>query len=405
MSSRAPTITHDNTSLSDGLSILSATAALVLSLVSTAAISETVVVDGSSMITNGNLLLAREEAIRDALAEAGRQTSLSVRSTLGTTGAQLDFDQTVVKASARVYRHQVINEHHDTQWYRVTVSADLESSAERTGDSACRDGHINRLLVGGFPMLRPEQLRMNELSGYAHLTAREIAGRFSTTSAVLVDHNGSLMLHFSIADQASGDMPRSAQDWTLSRAAAEKHRAQYLLVGRYHSLALSQNGSSRTIDIEALIIDASSGSCVARKRFESTASGYVVLSSSIGFGSAGHYSTDLGRAYGEVLTNIARWAEAITSCQPFLARVVKVDGNSIYFDAGAEQGITIGNNFSAFASIQNPVVTNSGEILGLEKKLIGNLSVTTVYPKFSIGQLSAPLSGTAIKKGDELYSQ
>ena len=388
-----------------GSSLLSAAAALVLSLISTAAVSEAVVVDGTAMITDGNLFLAREEAIRNALAEAGRQASLSVSSTLGTTDAQLAFDQTVVKASARVYRHQVINEHHDSQWFRVTVSADLESSAGRAGDSACRDGHTKRLLVGGFPMLRPEQLRMNELSGYAHLTAREIAGRFSTPSAVLVDHNGNLMLHFGMADQASGDMPRSGQDWTLGRAAAEKHRAQYLLVGRYHSLALSRDGSSRTIDIEALIIDASSGSCVARKRFERTAAGHVVLSGAIGFGSTAHYATDLGRAYGEVLTDIARWAEATTSCQPFLARVLKVEGNSVYFDVGAEQGIAIGNNFSAFDSIQKPIVTDGGEILGLEKKSIGNLSVTTVYPKFSIGQLTAPLSGSTMKKGDELYSR
>lgn len=386
-------------------SLLSGILASVLFLIGTAAVAEPVVAEGSASIQNGNLSIARDEAIQHALAEAARRTSLTVSAAVGTTAHQLAFDQVVIKAAANVQRHQVVAEHHDDQTYWITISADLESGEGRTGGDVCREGHTKRLLIGGFPMLRPDQLQMDELEGYAHLTAREIAGRFGTRPAVFVDHNGSLMLHFGVPERVIGDTPLDSQTWTIGRAAAEKHRAQYLLVGRYRSLALSANKSKREIDIEALIIDASSGSCVARKRFYGTASGHVVPPRSISFGSPKHYATDLGRAHSELLTNIAQWAEATTSCLPFAARVVKVNGKSVYFDAGAEQGVAIGNSFSAFKSNRQPVATRGGEILGMEKKPVGTINVTTVYPRFSIGEFISPLSGIALENGDELHSR
>lgn len=390
-------------------SLLSGIFALALLIIGTGAIAASVVAEGSAPIHNGNLSLAREEAIRNALAEAARLTSVTVDAALGISGGQVAFDQVVVKSAANVFRHQVISEQHDESLYRVTISADLESAAGRAADNYCRSGYTKRLLIGGFPMLRPEQLEMEEMSGYAHLTAREIAKRFGATPAVFVDHNGSLMLHFGVPERVIGDTPPDAQAWTLGRAEAEKHRAQYLLIGRYHSLALSPNKSKREIDIEALIIDASSGSCVARKRFYGTASGRIlfpslIIPASTPFGSAAHYATDFGKPYGEILTDIARWADATTSCQPFSARVVKVDGKSVYFDVGAEQGVSIGDIFSTFKPASKPVTARGGEILGIEKKTVGDLKVTTTYPRFSIGELTPPFSGMALERGDELFS-
>ncbi|MFZ4536734.1 flagellar assembly protein T N-terminal domain-containing protein [Propionivibrio sp.] len=386
------------------LSRLSGIVAILLFVFINNTLAESVVVEGAASIQNGNLPAAREEAIRNALAEATRRASLNVSATIGSTG-NIALDQVVVKAAANVQRHQIISERHDEQLYWVTISADMESDQGRQEDNACRDGHTKRLLIGGFPMLRPEQLLMGELTGYAHLTGREIAGRFSAQPAVFVDHNGSIMLHYGVPERVIGDMPVDSQAWTIGRAKAVQHRAQYLLVGRYRSLALSPDQHQREIDIEALIIDAFSGSCVARMQFHETASGGVVPPSSISFGSTAHYATDLGRAHSKLLTQIARWAEATTSCLPFSARVLKVEGKSIYFDAGAEQAIAIGNSFSAYKALRKPITTSGGEILGIEKKVIGDIKVTSVYPRFSIGELTSPSSSNTPEPGDELHSR
>ena len=106
---------------------------LALFLAGTIGHAESVVVEGAAPLRNQNPLAAREEAIRNALAEAARSGSLHVGSVLGTSGPQTAFDQVVVKASARVYRHQIINESHDGETYRVTLSADLESEPAGSG--------------------------------------------------------------------------------------------------------------------------------------------------------------------------------------------------------------------------------------------------------------------------------
>lgn len=384
---------------------------LTLLLNGVAALAESVIAEGVGQIREGNLPIAREEAIRNALGEATRRSSLNVRTASSAIGAQLAFDQTIVRSSASIYRHQVLSESHDDELYRVTISADLESASGKSTFTVCRDGHVKRLLIGGFPLLRPEQLQMDELQGYAHLTASEIARRFNPHPSIFVDYKGSLMVHFGVPERVIGDMPKDAQALPLIRAESEKHRAQYLLVGRFHSLALSQDKSHREIDVEALILDPLTGSCVARKRFSKIASGNVVLPHSIGFGSAAHYATDFGAAYRDVLSQVAAWAEATTSCLPLSARILKSEGQSVYFDAGAEQGISIGDTFSAFKTNTKLIVARGGEILGREKTMAGEVRVKSVYPRFSIGEFTPPPShassfelGLQLESGDELYS-
>lgn len=382
--------------------------ALALLVASSLAAAETVVTEGSAAIVAGDLSAARAQAVRNALAEAAGRASLSVRAVTGSGREGLEFNQTVVRAGAQVHRHQIVRESNDGALYQVTVSADLESGQGRTGGAVCREGHVKRVLIGGFPMLRPEHLRTDELAGYAYLTAQELARRLGDHPAVLVDHDGRLVVHFGVPERVVGDLPPDSQSVTMIRAGAEKHRAQYVLVGRYHSLEIDPDRSGRVIDVEVLVLDALTGACVARKRFTRRAVGEVVVPASLAFGSAGHYATDLGRAWAGVLTEVAGWAEATVSCLPFFARVLKVENRAIVFDAGAEHGVTIGDEFSAFRTVGRAVVTRGGEVLGSEKRRAGDVRVTSVYPRFAIGvpvDESANASGSGPGPGDELHSR
>lgn len=379
--------------------------AAALFLLAPAAQAEEILVEGEAPVLDGNVALAREQAIRNALADAARRSSFSIATSLGLQNGEVGFDQAVVKSAANVHRHQVVGERLDGKIYRVSLRAELEAAAGRGAGGVCREGHVKRLLIGGFPVLHPEELRRDELSGYARLTAGEIGKRFSANPAVMVDYDGNIMVHRGEPERVVGSLPADAQAWKTIRAEAEKHRAQYLLVGAFRSLAHDADKKRRQVDIEAFILDARSGSCVARRRFAREAEGRVVLPTSISFGSPAHYDTDLGRAYGDVLTEIADWAEATASCQPFSARVIKVQDKLVYLDAGAEQGLAVGDHFSAFKAAEQPVTTLGGEILGLEKRPAGELRVTTVYPRFAIGEFLARPAGAALAPGDELYSR
>ncbi len=366
--------------------------------------AEQIVVEGSAAINQGNLNEAREEAVRNALAEASRKAGFSVASSTGANQRELSFDQTVLRSAAVVQRHVVIAEHHDAEWYRVTIQAEIMESNSGTGASMCGDGYVKRVLIGGFPLLYPEHIKPGEVSGYAYLTAAEMARRFNGKRQLFVDYDGSIMVHYPEPERVVGDLPANQQALHTIRDAAERHRAQYLLLGRFRSLELAPGDAGRQLDMEVMLIDGVSGSCVARKRFSQKAAGPAFVPSNKAFASAAFFETYTGQAYNQLLSDVAQWVAQTASCEPFFARVVKVDGKAIYLDAGAEQGLSVGDTLRAFRRKGQPVVTPRGETLGHEISPVGELKITTVYPRFSIGELGKRVSAQPFVAGDLVYS-
>lgn len=365
-----------------------------------------ILVEGEAPVRGGNVVEAREVAIRHALAEAARSGSVRIESRSGSVGIGESWEHTAIRAVARVQRHEVVDQRLEGDVLRVRVRAFLGSAGGDAPSVACHSGHVRRLLIGGFPLERPEELLPGELDGYARLTARELARRMDRQQGLLVDHQGGLMLQDGFPERVVGDLPATAQAWQRVREAAQKHRAQYLLVGLFRSLALGADRDERLLELDALLIDGMSGSCVARSRFSRRASGQVILPKFMSFGSSSFYASDLGSTYGDLLDEVAAWAEAQASCLPFTARVFKVDGASVYLDAGAEQSVSIGDSFSAFRVEAAPLTSLGGELLGVEKKPLGELKVRHVYPRFAIGELMRQgASAARLEVGDELHSR
>lgn len=376
---------------------------LLLALSAAGTAAEPVMVTGSAPIRGERSALAREEAIRNALADASRQSSLQVGARLGTSGQALAFDQVLVKSSSRIQQHSIVNEGVQGDTYQVTMRVELASEASSgPNQAACRESHGKRVLIIGFPVSRPEHLKFNELSGYAQLTAGELARRLGGGN-LLADHDGDLMLSTGAPERVITPPPPDQQAWQRIRQSARQHRAQYLITGRFHSLATSANETRRELDLDVQILDATTGSCVARQRFTHSAHGRVRVPENVVFGSTTHYASDFGRTYAAALDEMADWARRSISCLPFSARVIKVDGTNIYLDSGAEQGLAPGDSFSVFKSAARPVISSDGEILGLEKTPLGEIVVTTVYPRFAIAERRTPPGTQPVEAGDEVH--
>lgn len=369
------------------------------------AAAESVRVEGVAPIRQGDTAAAREQAVRSALAEAARRGSLEVGASSGSHNGYPSFDQVVVRGSTQVRQYRVIGEGPEGEVYRVVLDAELhhENSAAQPA-RICRGKHTKRLLIGGFPVLRPEHLAEDELGGYARLTARELAQRFPQPAAIFVDYSGNTMLPYRVVDHDNGAVRIDEQSWSQVKSAVQRHRAQYLLVGHFRSLSVGEWPWSRDLVLEALIIDGNTGAMVARKTFSRSINGRVRVPNTVLFGSPEHYDTAFGRAYGEVLDELARWAEATTSCLTFFTQVVKVEGQAAYFDAGAEHGIAIGDTFTVYRPGSQPIRTPTGEVLGYDKRPIGELVVTAVYPRFAVGMLQDPANGQSLRLYDELHS-
>jgi hypothetical protein len=87
---------------------------------------------------------------------------------------------------------------------------------------------------------------------------------------------------------------------------------------------------------------------------------------------------------------------------PFSAKVIKVEGNKVYINAGSQMNIKRGFKFYAYSVGEDLIDPDTGLKLGADEKLLGTVEVRDVQEKYSIGFLA---SGTGLKKGDVLKLQ
>ncbi|MCX8038284.1 MAG: hypothetical protein N3D11_14745 [Candidatus Sumerlaeia bacterium] len=72
---------------------------------------------------------------------------------------------------------------------------------------------------------------------------------------------------------------------------------------------------------------------------------------------------------------------------PWTARVMKASESEVYFNAGAEAGVAIGQRYRVVSVGEELRDPDTGEVLAAEEKPIGEIEVTRVEPKYAIGRI------------------
>lgn len=384
---------------------------LKLALVATALLSlparsagVDVTVEGGAPIRNGDLGQARELATRRALARAAESQSLSVSSqTLLRDGVMTESAQ--VDAAACTENAQILDEtvNADELILRMQVTVREPGTCRQT----CRQTTRNRVVVAGFAVAHPEQIRPNERSWLTHLTSAELARWIDKRQRLLTAHDALAFPHAS-PDRAPRPhlLPEDVE--TPFSLLARRHRSQYVLAGVYRDLSLADRmffGQTRRIEIEAFIHDGVNGSVLERKTFTAMVSGQVLMTPRPAVGTAEFYASDLGRAWGGLMRDMADWATEKIACLPLVARVLKTEDSHIYLDAGADSGLSVGDTLVLHTWRRPPgPVRAEGQMLGQEKFSRATASIKYRYPEFSVAEL-VDAKGIDLAPGDLFYAK
>jgi hypothetical protein len=261
--------------------------------------------------------------------------------------------------------------------------------------------------VTGIAMEFPEQKLASETSRLSQLTAVELSRKIKQRRRLLSDFNSTAFPYVSPARAPEPYLAPSDSE-TLFSSLARNFRAQYVLSGIYRDFGL--NGPlglpvKRRIEIEAYLHDGINGEVLAQRSFVREVMGFVLLSAKPPIGSDAFYRSHLGSAWGALLEEIAAWTETQAACLPFSARVLKVNGAQIHIDSGAESGLSAGDTLNLHNWKEPPILGMNGLLLGKEKKINASASIRTVYPRFSIIEISELPAGLEVKAGDILYAQ
>lgn len=164
--------------------------------------------------------------------------------------------------------------------------------------------------------------------------------------------------------------------------------------------------SNAHVAVDIRLVDTTTGQVLqshsAVGKAESSGVSVGVSRGDVDFGADTFKSTPLGQATREAIQDAVRFIIANMESMPFSAKVVKVEGNKVYINAGSLMNIRNGTRFYAYSVGEDIVDPDTGLKLGADEKLIGTVEVREVQDKFSTGFLQ---SGSGLKRGDVLKLQ
>ncbi|MFZ2852521.1 MAG: flagellar assembly protein T N-terminal domain-containing protein [Rhodocyclaceae bacterium] len=379
-----------------------------LALVVTAASALDVVVEGSAPIRDGDVGQARELAVRRALSRAAESRGVAISSQFSVRQGEMS-ESSQMRASACTRNNEVLNERiaggELTVTLRVTMDTDGGCAA------SCQRSYINKVVVTGFAFQFPEQILPGEDAWIANQTGRELARAITGQRRLLVEADGSAFPYLS-PSRAPEPLVGSKDRETLFSSLARQHRGQYVLSGIYRDFGITTSkwlpawlADRRQIEIEAFLHDGVNGALLARRTFSGQASGRVQIQNKPTIGSAEFYRGDFGQAWGKVLGEIAQWTTEQATCLPFVTRVLKVEGASIYVDNGSESGLSAGDTLRLQTWREPAVKSLSEEVLGQEKRARGTAVIKAIYPRFAVLEALDAAALPQVRPGDLFYSE
>lgn len=380
-----------------------AAALLVVTLLATGnATAVTEVAQGSAQIEHGDLAAAREVAIRRAVATAARRHGARVAGQTQSSPGRL-VDTAQLRTTACTGAIEVLES--DVRDGMVEVAVRVEVGPQFcTGQ--CQRPTRNKLVVTGFALEHAAQLRSGELASLPRATALELARRLDRRPSLLAVADPERFLYRTPASAPELFMPATRTEPGPVEA-ARLLRAQYVLSGVYRDFSLRD--WERAMELEVFLHDGTDGTVLASHRFiADVITPFDTFEGTHSLRSAPFANTALGETWSALLEHVAAWAMDRAGCLPFVARVIRRDGDDLYIDAGARAGLSAGDTLMAQRWRDDaPVVSGAGIVLGRERRALPPFAVRAVYPEFAIVRVTELPEGAeppVIRPGDLLYA-
>jgi curli biogenesis system outer membrane secretion channel CsgG len=160
---------------------------------------------------------------------------------------------------------------------------------------------------------------------------------------------------------------------------------------------------SAHVGVDVRIIDARTGQIVTshRAQAKADASGFKLGYSESDFriGGGKFENTPLGVATRAAIHDAVMFIIRESGQFQWYGKIIKVVGNTAYINRGSNNGLKMGQVLRVFSQGEALIDPETGLNLGADEEYVGDLSLTDVKNKYSIGELRSNASGR-IKRGD-----
>lgn len=387
---------------------------------------------------------ARREALQRALEEAGSQAGLAISSRQQSGSAAPDQQR---MTPSKPSRYRIVQEWPIESEYHVKIEAEFDDGPAAKSCSYAGQRQYRKTVASAyFPVVNPqhasdidnvwdglpnelmrrleqsETLRPTTVSRGSVFTTPQASQRFeadpelvrrlaqsSNSQLVVVGrlldasitaHGSRVFGQWQSDSGSTGHTTQFQQGWQ-NESGGGTQSAAIQVPGLPWNFGIRNEPTGRRFEVELLLYEGSSGILLQRLRAGDESSGAVLTGRDKHFGSANFYQTAFGQSVGRVLDDLAKQLNAVASCLPLSARVVKVDGKTAYLDAGSLQNIHPGDSLSLFAPDRNnPILAGENNIpLGLPEQPLGTIVIKSVQPQFAVGEVREN-AGKRVRAGD-----
>jgi hypothetical protein len=338
---------------------------------------------------------ARQLAIRDALEQLGLRSGARVDVAAG-AGARASFDSSRVQPASEFDRYSVVREWQTGQLLHVRIAVKDE---EARPSGSVNLGYKKKIVVTPFHLRRSPQL--DDVDDIATRLPQELLRRMTGTGKFLGKSSP-----YVISPGASGP----SADTAAVRRIATMYEGQFVVSGEIVDASNFEKPAfyglvdkkARRIEIEFFVHDGLTGVLIARRKATVEQVGTQRIGRDKPFASASFAQTPFGgailRALDEGIAGIMQDLAPL----PFMAKVVQVQGERIFIDAGSTSAVTPGDQLVIYRLDPRQQVYGGDPVapLGTVESAVGTLGIVQVQPGFAIGTVTPPSAARQVSAGD-----
>lgn len=352
--------------------------------------------EGVASVADGGLARARQNAIRDALEQLGLRSGARVDLAAGAATGGKTVGSSRVQPTADFSRYTVLREWQAGQLLHVRIAVD-EADARPRGSVDL--GYKKKLVVTPFHVRRSPQL--DDVDDIAIRLPQELLRRMGASGKFLGKESP-----YVLSPGATGP----SADTAAVRRLAALYESQFVVSGEivdasrfeqpaYYGLIRK---NARRIELAFYVHDGLSGALLARRTAMVEQVGAQRIGRDKPFGSASFAATPFGGAILRALDEGIAGIAADIAALPFMARVVQVQGERIFIDAGSTSSVAPGDQLVIYRQDARQQVYGADPRvpLGTVESPVGTLSIVQVQPGFAIGTVTPPAAARQVSAGD-----
>jgi hypothetical protein len=383
----------------------------------TTASAKVVTVEGQAAISKDMPLLAKKQALQDAIRQASMQSAVDIRSQTSANQNSISLDTMSMRTAAAVSKTNVIKEWTADNIYHVIAQVELST------DSACSSHYRKRIIATAFPLVKQEQVTAYETQDLYAGIPREL-NNLLIESGDFIGSNATNINLYPRADLAPEIQDRTAYRPSKLMQIAASNGVQFVLSGVIRDLEVESSEymrgagplafarslardvvARRGIGIDVYVHDGLTGALLFQQRYVDTVIGDVWIPATYTVGSERFNATSTGEKIATIIDRASADIRQSLSCYPFTTRIIEIKDDKVVIDAGAQERLNVGDQLVVYSSNGNDLNLDGGlSFIGKGKQLTGVLTIRDIAPRYAIGSLEAPARELGVKVGDWVKS-